>query len=83
MAYAAVGGVWTLNLQLDFLVRRIAYKNRHPDFAGCPIAMWKAHGLCYGLRVSRRWACDWILPVGRIAYKSGHPDFVGCPIAMR
>jgi len=44
--------VWTLNLQLDFPVGRVAYKNGHPDFAGCPIAMWKANGLCCGLRGS-------------------------------
>jgi len=30
---------WTLNLRLDSLVERIAYKNEHPDFAECPIAM--------------------------------------------
>ncbi len=53
MAYAAVGGGWTLNLRLDSPIgrvwtlnlrlgspiERIAYKNERPDFAGCPIAM--------------------------------------------
>ena len=28
------------------------YKNGHPDFAGCPIAMRQAHGLYCGLRGS-------------------------------
>jgi len=27
---------------------RLENKNGHPDFAGCPIAMRQAHGLCYG-----------------------------------
>ena len=31
--------VWTLNLRLDSPIGRIAYKNEHPDFAGCPFAM--------------------------------------------
>ena len=28
------------------------YKNGHPDFVGCPIAMRQTHGLCYGRRGS-------------------------------
>ena len=39
-----------LNLRLDSLVGRIVYKNGHPDFAGCPIVMRQAHGLCCGRR---------------------------------
>ena len=39
-----------LSLRLDSSVRRIVYKNGHPDFAGCPIAMRQAHGLCCGRR---------------------------------
>ena len=50
MTYAAVGGAWTLNLRLGSLIGRIAYKNGHPDFAGCPFAMRQAHGLCCGRR---------------------------------
>ena len=30
------------------------YKNRHHDFAGCPIAMQQAHGLCCSRREDRR-----------------------------
>ena len=47
-------GVWTLNLRLDSSVGRVAYKNRQPDFAGCPFAMRKAHGLCCGRKGSER-----------------------------
>ena len=32
-------GVWTLNLRLGSPIGRIAYKNGHPDFAGCLLAM--------------------------------------------
>ena len=32
-------GAYTLNMRLDSLIERVAYKNGHPDFAGCPIAM--------------------------------------------
>ena len=42
--------VWTLNLRLDSLIGGIAYKNGYPDFAGCPVAMRQAQGLCYSLR---------------------------------
>ena len=60
-------GGWMLNLRLDSSVERrldaesvirllgrkeSEYKNRHPDFAGCPITMWQAHGLCCDLRGS-------------------------------
>ena len=54
MAYAAIGRVWMLNLRLDSPIGRIAYKNEHPDFAGCPIAMQQAHDLCCGQRGSGR-----------------------------
>ena len=30
------------------------YKNGHLDFAGCPIAMRQAHGLCYSRRGAGR-----------------------------
>ena len=43
-------GVWTLNMRLDSPIGRVAYKNGHPDFAGCPFAMRQAHGLCCGRR---------------------------------
>ena len=32
-------GAYTLNMRLDSPIGRIAYKIRHSDFAGCPIAM--------------------------------------------
>ena len=55
MAYAAVGGGLDAEPAIRFLGRKGAgYKNRHPDFVGCPIAMRQAHGLCYGLRGSKR-----------------------------
>ena len=41
-------GAYTLNLRLDSSVGRIAHKNGHSDFAGCPFAMRQAHGLCRG-----------------------------------
>ena len=41
-------GGWMLNLRLDSPIGRIAYKNGHPDFAGCPIAMQQVQGLCCG-----------------------------------
>ena len=47
---SSVGRVWTLNLRLDSSIGRIAYKNEHPDFAGCPFAMRQADGLCCGRR---------------------------------
>ena len=50
MAYAAVGGGWTLNMRLDSPIRRIAYKSEHPDFAGYPIDMRQVHGLYCGRR---------------------------------
>ena len=39
-----------LNLRLDSPVGRVAYKIRHPGFAGCTFAMRQAHGLCCGRR---------------------------------
>ena len=41
---------YTLNMRLDSPIGRVAYKNGHPDFAGCPITMRQTHGLCYGRR---------------------------------
>ena len=41
---------YTLNMRLDSPIGRVAYKNGHPDFAGCPIAMRQAHDLYCGRR---------------------------------
>ena len=41
-------GGYTLNLRSDSPIGRVAYKNKHSDFAGCPIAMRQTHGLCCG-----------------------------------
>ena len=43
-------GAYTLNLRLDSPIERVAYKNGHPDFAGCPFAMRQAHDLYCGWR---------------------------------
>ena len=32
-------GAYTLNLRLDSPIGRVAYKNGHLNFAGCPIVM--------------------------------------------
>ena len=32
-------GAYTLNMQLDSPIGKVAYKNGHPDFAGYPIAI--------------------------------------------
>ncbi len=51
MACAAVGGGLNAGSAIRLLGRKESgYKNGHPDFAGCSIAMRKAHGLCCGLR---------------------------------
>ena len=47
-------GVWTLNLRLDSSVGKVAYKNRHPSFAGCPFAMRQTHDLYCGRKGSER-----------------------------
>ena len=85
-----------LSLRLDSSVRRIVYKNGHPDFAGCPVAMRQAHGLYCGwrglntkpaIRLLDRKGPDAEpairLSEGTIRYKIRHPDFAGCPIIMQ
>ena len=50
MAYAMVGGGLDTEHAIRLPIGEVAYKNGHPDFAGCPIAMRQTHGLCCGLR---------------------------------
>ena len=53
--YAVVGRSLYAEPAIRFSGRKgSGYKNGHTDFAGCPIAMRQAHGLCYGLRGSER-----------------------------
>ena len=49
MAYAAIGEGLDAEYAIRLLGRKGSeYKNGHLDFAGCPIAMQQAHGLCCG-----------------------------------
>ena len=53
MVYAAVGGSLDTGSAIELSRSEGGgYKNGHLDFAGCPIAIQQAHGLCRGLRGS-------------------------------
>ena len=55
MAYAAIGGGLDAEPAIGlFRSEGSAYKNGHPDFAGCLLVMRQAHGLCCGLKRSGR-----------------------------
>jgi len=51
-------GAYTLNMRLDSPIGRVAYKNKHPDFVGYPIAIRQAHDLYCGRRGSGHWTYD-------------------------
>ena len=55
MVYAAIGGGLNAGSAIRLPGRKgSGYKIGHPDFAGCPIVMRQAHGLCCGLRRGER-----------------------------